>query len=347
MGAPLRRAAPAIALAAAAAALLSCGPPPPLSRSEPWLGTSCTITVYDRSGRGLLEKAFARIAGIDARMGLDRSGSEVDAINAAAGGAAVRVSPDTLEVIASSVRTSRLTGGAFDVSVGPLVELWGIGRGPGRVPSPPEIARARALCGYERIELDPGSSTVRLRDTGMRLDLGGIAKGHAGDEAAAVLAAGGAKSAIVDLGGNIVALGSRPNGGRWRIGVQDPQKSRGEYLGIVEVTDRAVVTSGVYERYFEKDGVRYHHILDPATGAPARSGLLGVSIVARRSTEADALSTGVFVLGLERGLALVESLPGVEAVFVTEDRKVIASSGLAPSFRLTSPAYTLVETPPR
>ena len=340
----MRRTAPGrarvILFAAAASALLSCGPPRPLTRSEQWLGTVCTITVYQQPRRGLLERAFARIGEIDARMGNDRPRSDVDPIGAAAGAARVKVPPDTFALIETAVRYSRLTAGAFDISVGPLVALWGIGQGGARVPSPEEIARARSLCGYERIELDATASTVRLPEAGMRLDLGGIAKGYAADEVSAILADGGIRSAIIDLGGNIVVIGSRPAGGKWRIGVQDPRKTRGEYLGIVEVADATVVTSGVYERYFEKDGVRYHHILDPATGAPARTGLLGVSIVARRSTDADALSTGVFVLGLERGLALVESLPDVDAVFVTEDNTIVVSSGLASTFRLTSPDYT-------
>lgn len=336
-----------VLFAAAAAALVSCGPPRALSRSQPWLGTVCTITVYGRPPRGLLEKAFARIGEIDTRMGTDRAGSEIDAVNAAAGGGAVRVSPDTFRLVESAVRTSALSSGAFDVSVGPLVALWGIGRGPGRVPSAAEIAHARSLCGYQRIELDRAASTIRLKDAGMRLDLGGIAKGYAADEVAAILGSGGVRSAIVDLGGNIVVVGSRPSGGKWRIGVQDPEKPRGDYLGIVEIADGTVVTSGVYERYFEKEGVRYHHLLDPATGSPARTGLLGLSIVARTSMDADALSTAVFVLGLERGLRLVESLPDVEAVFVRENREVVVSSGLASTFRITSPAYTLTQPPPR
>jgi thiamine biosynthesis lipoprotein len=331
-------------LAAALASLVSCGAPRPLSRSEAWLGTVCSITVYRQPPKGLLDKAFARLAEIDARMGPDRPGSELDPIGAAAGKPAVKVTPDVFKVIQTSLEYSRLMGGAFDVSVGPLVKLWGIGLGgTGRVPPQQEIERARALVDYRRIELDAAASTVRLRDPGMSLDLGGIAKGYAADEVAAILRSGGVKSAIVDLGGNILVVGSRPDGGKWRIGIQDPDKPRGEYLGIVEVSDSTVVTSGVYERYFIKDGVRYHHILDPKTGAPARTGLLSTTIVTRQSMAADALAK-VFVLGVERGMALVRSLPGVEAIFVTEDHTVIVSPGLAPIFRVTSAAYTLQQT---
>ncbi len=342
---PARRLA-APALAAALVSLVSCGAPRPLSRSESWLGTVCTITVYGQPPKGLLDRAFARIAEIDARMGPDRAGSELDPIAAAAGKSAVKVTPDVFKVIQASLEYSRLMGGAFDVSVGPLVKLWGIGLGgAGRVPPQQEIERARALVDYRRIELDAAASTVRLRDPGMSLDLGGIAKGYAADEVAAILRDGGVKSAIIDLGGNILVIGSRPAGGKWRIGIQDPDKARGEYLGIVEVSDATVVTSGVYERYFIKDGVRYHHILDPKTGAPARTGLLSTTIVTRQSMGADALAK-VFVLGVERGMALIKSLPGVEAIFVTEDRKVIVSPGLASIFRVTSPAYALAEAGP-
>jgi thiamine biosynthesis lipoprotein len=332
----------ALLLAAAVSSMASCGAARPLTRTEAWLGTVCSITVYRQPPKGLLDKAFARIAEIDARMGPDRPGSELDPIAAAAGKAAVKVTPDVFKVIQASLAYSRLMDGAFDVSIGPLVKLWGIGLGgTGRVPPQPEIEKARALVDYRRIELDPAASTVRLRDPGMSLDLGGIAKGYAADEAAAILRDGGVKSAIIDLGGNILVIGSRPGGGKWRIGIQDPDKQRGEYLGIVDVSDATVVTSGVYERYFIKDGVRYHHILDPKTGAPARTGLLSTTVVTRQSMEADALAK-IFVLGVERGMALVKSLPGVQAIFVTEDHKVIISPGLASIFRVTSPAYTLV-----
>jgi FAD:protein FMN transferase len=326
-------------LALALLTLAACSPPRPTTRSEQWLGTVCSITVFGRVAAGVMEKAFARIAEIDARMGNDRPGSEIDAVNAAAGRTAVKVTPDVYRVVDTAVRTSGLMDGAFDISIGPLVRLWGIGEGPGRIPEPTEIARARALVDYRRIELDPAASTVKLGDPGMSLDLGGIAKGYAADEAAAVLTAGGAHSAIIDLGGNILVVGSRPAGGKWRIGIQDPERSRGEYLGVVELDAGTVVTSGVYERFFIKDGVRYHHILDPATGAPARTGLLSATIVTRLSIDGDRLSK-VFVLGVERGLALARRMPGVDVIFVTEDHKVITSPGLASAFRVTSPNYS-------
>ena len=164
------------------------------------------------------------------------------------------------------------------------------------------------------------------------MDLGGIAKGYAGDEAIKIYKKYGIKSAYINLGGNVVVLGTKPDGKPWRIGVQNPRAENGFYIGIVEVADKAVVTSGDYERFFEENGKRYHHILDPKTGRPADSGLISSTIVTDVSMDADALSTAAFVLGLEKGRALVESLEGVEAIFVTKDKEVYVTDGLRNSF---------------
>ena len=321
--------------------LLSCGPPAPQTETGWYLGTTCSITLYDRVPRGLFRDVFSVVADVDVRMGVDKAGSELDAVNAAAGRQAVAVSGDIFAVVAAGLRYGELTAGAFDVTVGPLVALWDIKGDSHLVPAPADQAATRALVDYGAVELDPARPAIRLLREGMRLDLGGIAKGYAADRAVALLAEAGVKRALVDFGGNIHTLGRRSADRPWRIGVQDPLLRRGEYLGILEVSDRAVVTSGVYERYFERDGVRYHHILDPTTGAPARTGLLSVTVVAEKSTDADALSTGVFVLGPERGMALVRTLAGVEVVLVTEDRHVIVSPGLAESFQLTSADYAM------
>jgi len=164
------------------------------------------------------------------------------------------------------------------------------------------------------------------------VDLGGIAKGYAGDEAIRIYKEHGLKSAYINLGGNVVVLGGRPDGSPWRIGIQNPRAPNGMYIGIVRVTDKAVVTSGDYERYFEKENVRYHHILDTKTGYPADSGLISSTIVTDVSMDADALSTAAFVLGLEEGMKLVNSLKGVEAIFITGDKRVYVTEGLKSSF---------------
>ena len=311
----------------------------PVSSTRFLLGTTCTVTLYDAPPEGIFERVFGRIAEIDARMSANREDSELSAVNRAAGERPVRVSADTFTVIARGLEFARLSGGAFDITVGPLVRLWGIGTDRARVPSAEEIRRAQALLGWQDVVLDRAASTVFLERAGMSLDLGGIAKGYAADETTRLLNAAGLKRAIIALGGNIYAMGRKSGGTPWRIGIQDPEDQRGDSMAVLEVEDRTVVTSGTYERFFERDGVRYHHILDPAAGQPARSGLSSVTIVSRDSTAADALSTSVFVLGAQRGLALLRELPGVEAVLLTEDHRLYTTAGLRGRVRLTNYAY--------
>lgn len=173
---------------------------------------------------------------------------------------------------------------------------------------------------------------VELKKVGQSIDLGGIAKGYAGDEAIKIYKKHGIESAYINLGGNVVVLGKKPNGKPWKIGIQNPRDIKGKYIGIVEVSDKAVITSGDYERYFEENGKRYHHIFDPNTGYPANSGLISATIITGLSIEGDALSTAVFVLGLEKGIELVESLEGVEGIFITEDKNIYVTSGLENNF---------------
>ncbi len=278
--------------------------------------------------------AFRAVADIESRMSDHIEGSEVFRLNEASGKAlaksakstpALPVSPDTMAVLQEAMQASRLTAGAFDVSYAALKGPWAMkGDGPHRVPKREEITKALAFVGYKGIHLDPQSGTVRLRP-GMRLDLGGVAKGYALDIASKVLKDSGFPNHIVYGGGDLSISGRRPDR-RWRIGIQDPGK-QGEYFAVLSVTDMAVVTSGDYERFMEKNGRRYAHIIDPRTGRPAH-GLHSVTVVADRAVYADAMATGLFVMGLAKGKALVERLPGTEALFVTDRGKVILTSGL-------------------
>ncbi len=322
----------------------------PERHSKLLLGTAITVSVYDEVSDQIIDQVFARVAEIQDKMSVsesDYASTELLAVNRAAGDTPVRVSPDTFEVVQRALEFSRRTSGVFDVSVEPLVNLWAIGTEYAAVPGDEEIARALALVDYRELELDPFERTVYLPRAGMGVDVGGIAKGFAADEAARILRDAGIAHALLDFGGNILTVGHKPDGSLWRIGIQVPFSSRGEYLGIVTVHDAAVVTSGVYERYFEEDGVRYHHILDTQTGRPARNGLLSVTIVASESIVADALSTAVFALGLERGRRFVENLYGVEALFVTEQNELYLTSGMDQYFTASNESYTVVtrETP--
>jgi thiamine biosynthesis lipoprotein len=340
------RAFAGLALAALVAATAGCGsrPEPTASIRMDLLGTLCKITTWGPAAPAV-DAAFERIGEIDERMSATRDTSEVARVNAAAGVAPVAVSPDTFAVIRAALAFSRLGDGRFDLTVGPLVKLWGIGTDDARVPAPAEIASALGRIGWRDVVLSDADSTVFLRRTGMAIDLGAIAKGYAADEAAAVLASRGVKTALVDLGGNILTLGAKPDGSPWRIGLQDPDPGvpRGSHIGTLEFeASRAVVTSGTYERYFVRDGVRYHHLLDTATGRPVANGLVAVTIFTARSIDADGWSTLAFASGLERGRSLVEATRGdVEALFFTDTFEVYATAGVRDRLKLSDSRWKL------
>jgi thiamine biosynthesis lipoprotein len=308
------------------------------------LGTLCKITTYG-SAEKAVTAAFDRIAEIDAHMSVNRTDSEVARVNAAAGSGAVTVSSDTWFVIEKALEISRLGDGRFDLTVGPLVKLWGIGTDTARIPSPAEITRALALVGWRDVVLSAPERSVLLRRPGMAIDLGAIAKGYAADEVIAVLAAKGVKASVVDLGGNVLTFGAKPDGSPWRIGLQDPDPAvpRGSHIGQIEFTgSRTVVTSGTYERFFVRDGIRYHHILDTTTGRPVTNGLVAVTIVTDRSITADGYSTLVFASGLERGRALVEATGGsIEAIFFTDAFEVYATAGIRGSLQISDDRWKL------
>jgi len=291
----------------------------------------------------ILDQAYARLRAIEDELSVNKAGSRIDALNEASGRSAVAVGADALSIIERDLQLSSWSDGAFDPSVGPLVKLWGIGTDHARVPAPKEIARARALVGWKDIILDEAKVSVFLRRKGMALDLGSTTKGFAADEVAKLLRAAGVKKAIIDLGGNVLVIGSRPDGKPWRIGLQDPfSAQRGAYLGVASLVDETMVTSGVYERYFFEDGVRYHHILDTKTGRPVDNGLMSVTVITPRSFDADGFTTMIFALGRERGMALARE-KGLDAIVVDKDRKLYMTPGVSAYFEITDSSFTLAE----
>ncbi|MCT4563072.1 MAG: FAD:protein FMN transferase [Maledivibacter sp.] len=314
----------------------------PVAKTEFVLGTVVTIKLYDNATEEVFNKAFARLREIENRMTINADDSEVIAINSNAGKDFVKVSDDTFYVIKSGKHFSRLSEGRFDISIGPLVKLWGIGTDKAKVPNKEEIENKKIWVDYNDVVLNESEKSVMLKKSGMILDLGGIAKGYGADEVVDILKDNNVKHAIINLGGNIFAYGNKPDGTGWKIGVQNPLSERGEYLGIVRVSDQTVVTSGVYERYFEEDGKRYHHILDPHTGYPVENNVVGITIIANSSIDADSLSTSAFALGLEKGMELIEGLGNVDAVFVTRDSEVYMTSGLKDNFKLEDTRFKIV-----
>jgi thiamine biosynthesis lipoprotein len=296
------------------------------TRSTFALGTVCTVSLFENGKGDIYTKIFDRLNEIETVMSAnelsDGRTSELGLINQNAGNQAVPVSAELIAVLQRALYFAEITDGAFNPAIGPLVKLWGIGGENAHVPDETAIRAALTLTDYHDVEVDADRQTVYLKHEGMNLDLGGIAKGYAADEAAAILKKAGIRRAIIDLGGNIYAYGSKSRKQKWRIGIQNPLASRGEYLIVEEAADKAIVTSGVYERFFEENGIRYHHILDTQTGYPAASGILSVTIITDNSTDADALSTSVFALGYEKGSTLLSRFPGTEAVFVLDNTAI-------------------------
>ena len=304
----------------------------PVEGEDYLMGTTILQKVYGSEAQKAVAETSARMKEIEGLMTINAPGGDINRLNEAAGKSGVVLSAETLNLLETAKRYASLSSGAFDVTIGPLVKAWGVFTDHPRVPPQDEIDSLLKLVDYRTLIIDKTKSTARLEKPGQIIDVGGIAKGYAGDEAIEIYMKHNVKSAYINLGGNVVVLGSKPDGSPWRIGIQNPRAANGLYIGIVKVTDKAVVTSGDYERYFEKNNVRYHHIIDTKTGYPADSGLISSTIVTDVSMDADALSTATFVLGLEKGMKLVKSLKGVEAIFITKDRKIYVTEGLKSSF---------------
>lgn len=313
----------------------------PISGTEFLMGTVCTIKIYDKSSAEVLDKAFKRIAEIEDIMTISKKNSEVIDINNSAGEKAVKISDGTMEVLKEGVKFAGLTGGKMDITVGPLVKLWGIGTAEARVPSKEEIDEKKALISYKDLILDEKNKTAFLKNKGMIIDLGAIAKGYTADEVNKVLKGNGVEHAIINLGGNVFAMGKNVTGVPWKVGIQDPFTQRGAIIGLIEVDNKSVVTSGIYERYFEKDGKKYHHILSTSTGYPCDNSIAGVSIVSEKSIDGDAISTSVFSMGIEDGMKFINTMPGIDAIFISKDKEVYITPGLKDNFKLTDGQFTL------
>lgn len=315
-------------------------PGQPFTKSDYLLGTIVDITLYDKQEEAIIAKAFDRIREIESKMTINNADtSEIIVLNQAAGKEAVKLSPDTFDVLERAQYYSKLTNGLFDPTVGPIVKLWNIGTEYAAVPDPAVLETKRKLINNDKLILDRSTLTAKLEDPDMQVDLGAIAKGYAADEVAKILKENGVKHAIINLGGNVLTIGGNPKGTPWRIGIQDPFNPRGEFLGIIDITGQTVVTSGTYERYFEENGKRYHHILDPRTGYPADNEVASVSIITDRSMDGDGNSTSILLLGLEEGMKFVESQKNIEAIFITYDKKVYVTSGLKDTFIITNPQF--------
>ena len=300
------------------------------------MDTVMNLTVYGEKAASALENAEKELHTLDESI-LSRTaeGSELSSLN---NGESVSYAADDPlpKLIETALAISEATDGAFDPTLAPVLDAWGFTKDLRRVPSADELAALLAHTGRDKVALEETADgySVALSD-GAQLDLGGIAKGYAADLLRAQLEKEGVTSATLDLGGDVFVMGKKSDGSDWRIAVKDPGDTE-SYLGIVSASDAFIVTSGVYERYFEENGVRYHHILDPKTGCPAESGLVSVTVMCKNGAWADALSTACFVLGADGALALRDDLAAqgtnFELIFVTDDGRVLYTGGLAAAF---------------
>lgn len=287
-----------------------------------YLNTVVSITLYDRSGEDpLFDEAMSLIGEYDSLLSKTAEGSDIYRINHA-DGSPVEVDARTAELLSIALSYASLSDGLVDPTIGTLSDLWSFGdTNEGIVPSREDIEEALSHIDYTKVKLS--GNTVTLLDPKARLDLGFIAKGYIADKLKEFLTKNGAENGIINLGGNVLTIGTKPDGSDYHIGVQKPFAETGTALTTLTVRDRSLVSSGNYERYFEKDGILYHHILSTRDGYPVNSGLNGVTIISENSVDGDALSTLCFILGYEKGRKLIDSLTDTEAVFISDAGELI------------------------
>ena len=312
-----------------------------LERESYKLGTVVRLTVYG-TDEAILEKTandvMEEITRYENIFSVNIPTSEISKINDAPQ-TNVRVSTETVDAITDSLKFAEETDGMFDPTIGPIVRLWRIGTEYARVPEKEEIDKALSYVDYKEVSVK--GNMVRTGEK-QKLDLGGIAKGWITDRLTEKLKKDGIHSALIDLGGNIAVIGKAPKGPTWRLGLQHPNKSRGEYFAVVNAMNTSVVTSGPYERFFEKNNVRYHHIFDPFSGYPANSDLASVTIVSKNSGQADALCTALFVMGQKKSLEFLDAHKDIQAVLVAKDaKKVFLTAGLKNSITIKDTSMTV------
>lgn len=307
-----------------------------VKRAQMHMGTVVSITAVastEAVAQAAIVAGFQEIKRLERLLSTWIAESELSRVNAEAGRRPVSVSRETMELVARSLAMARLTEGGFNIAVGPAVEAWSVTERQ-HIPTAVELEQLKPLVDWTVIQVNEDARTIFLPRKGMRIDVGGIGKGYAADRATEAMQKAGASGGVVALSGDIKTFGSLPEAEGFPVGIKHPRQE-GAVLAIVDLKDEAISTAGDYERFFEQDGIRYHHILDPHTLEPARR-CQSVSVIAKEGTVADGLDTGIFVLGPERGMALVERLPDVEAVIVDSGGRMTVSSGLRKRLRQPS-----------
>ncbi len=298
------------------------------------MDTVMSLKAYGENADKAVLAAEEKINYLDRLLRRKSEDSDIFAVNTNGSAA---VADDTAELVKRSLEICHLTGGSFDISVAPVMDLWGFYDKNFYVPSPDELSDALKSVGYENITANGNDISAK---NNAQIDLGGIAKGFASSKTADIFKEFGV-SGIISLGGNVQAVGTKPDGSLWCVAIQAPEEEN-SYLGTVSVSDTAVITSGAYQRYFERDGKIYHHIIDPKTGYPADSDLTSVTIVSPDGTEADGLSTALFVMGLDNACEFWREHEGFEAVLADKDNRLYITEGLSDIFESDRP-YTVIK----
>ncbi len=309
------------------------------------LGTVVSIKIYDSNDTSIFPEIFSYIDELEKTFSRTIEGSDVYRINQegqSSSPAPVQVTHATSELLAKALEFSKLSQGRFEPTIAPLVSLWDIGGIQPYLPKYEEIQALLPLVDYQKVLVDTTAQTVQIGKS-MSIDLGAIAKGYIGDKVVEKLQEKGISQALINLGGNVITVGSKPGDKPFLIGVQNPLAARNIPLGIIKIKDTSIVSSGTYERFMEVDGVVYHHILDSETGYPVDNDILQVTILSDESVDGDGYSTTLFAMGLEEGFALARNTEGIEAAFVTKDLSIRATPGFLKVFTLEDNSFTIVE----
>jgi thiamine biosynthesis lipoprotein len=303
--------------------------------------TIIDIQIYDHSSETLESDILDLMTSIEKKMSRYIDSSEISKINQNSGIKSVDISSETYEVIKKTLYYSELTDGVFDITIGPIIDLWKIGTEEEAVPPLTSVEETLPLVDYQKIILEDGS--VFLTTEGMSIDLGGVVKGYAADQIVSILKENNVESALINLGGNIYVHGYKADGSQWKVGIRNPFEGRSDYIGTLTTYSQTIVTSGPYEKYFYDNERRYHHIFDPRTGFPTRGDLESVTIISDNSMIADMLTTSVFALGLEEGISLINSLDKVDCILITKEKKVYLSENIQDKFVLNNDQFDIIK----
>ncbi len=309
------------------------------------MDTFMDLKAWGENGQEAVLQAEQEINALERKLSNTIAQSEISAINQNAAKQAVPISDDTLYLLKEAKEMYDFTQGAFDITIFPVAEAWGFTKDIKKVPDEQTLAQKLHLVDMEKLQIDETNKTAFLQEEEMAIDLGGIAKGYTSDKVNEIFEKNGVTSAVISLGGNVSVLGTKEDGSKWKVAIQDPLHTEG-YAGVLYVEDTSVVTSGGYQRFFEENGKKYHHIIDPKTGRPAEAGLLSVTIVCKNGTKADALSTSLFIAGLEKGWEMWKASQDFGAVFITEEKEIYVTSNIADDFEIdVNAGYTLCSMP--